>query len=192
VKKILLIMGHPDKESFGNALADAYESGARESGAEFQRLNLADLDFEVNLKRGYKEMQELEPDLKKAQKLIIWAEHLVFVYPIWWITMPALLKGFLDRTFLPGFAFKYKKDSPWWDKLLAGRTGRMITTMDAPVFYYWLANWNSGHRAMKKGTLEFCGIKPVKVTTFGQVKNSTPEKREKWLEKVRDLGRGGN
>lgn len=192
MKKILLIMGHPDKESFGSALADAYESGARESGAEFKRLNLADLEFEVNLKRGYREIQELEPDLVKAQELITWAEHLVFVYPIWWATMPALLKGFLDRTFLPGFAFKYRDDSPWWDKLLAGRTARMITTMDAPVFYFWLVNWNSGHRAMKKATLEFCGIKPVKVTTFGQVKNSTPEKREKWLEKVRNLGREGN
>jgi putative NADPH-quinone reductase len=189
MKKTLLILGHPDRESFGNALADAYESGARESGIEFKRLNLADLDFDPSLHRGYREIQELEPDLKRAQEMITWAEHLVFVYPIWWATMPALLKGFLDRTFLPGFAFKYKKDSPWWDKLLAGRTARVITTMDAPVFYYWIVNWNSGHRAMKKATLEFCGIKPVRMTSFGQVKNSTPEKRSKWLEKVRDLGR---
>ncbi len=191
MKKILLVMGHPDKTSFNNALADAYEKGAKESNAEFKRINLADLDFDINLHLGYKEIQELEPDLQKAQEFIKWAEHLVFVYPIWWATMPALLKGFLDRTFLPGFAFKYREDSPWWDKLLAGRTARMITTMDAPVFYFKLINWDSGHRAMKKATLEFCGIKPVKVTTFGQVKNSTEEKRQKWLKKVEKLGREG-
>jgi putative NADPH-quinone reductase len=189
MKKILLIMGHPNKDSLGNALADAYQAGTEETGAEFKRLNLEDLDFDMNLHLGYKEIQELEPDLKKAQELIIWAEHLVFVYPTWWATMPALLKGFIDRTFLPGFAFKYKKDSPWWDKLLAGRSARIITTMDAPYFYYWLVYGNAGHKAMKKATLEFCGVKPVKITTFGSVKNSTPEKRGKWLAKVKDLGR---
>ena len=191
MRKILLIMAHPDRQSFNNALADAYENGAKDSGAEIKRLDLAGLDFDLNLNRGYHEKQELEPDLQKAQELITWADHLVFVYPIWWGMMPALLKGFLDRTFLPGFAFKYRKDSPWWDQYFKGKTARIITTMDAPYIYFWLKYGCAGHKAMKKATLEFCGVKPVRITNFDRVKDSTGEKRRKWLEKVESLGKEG-
>ncbi len=187
-KKTLLILGHPDNTSFCGALADAYQEGAEESSVEFRRTDLADLSFDPILHKGYREIQALEPDLQKAQEDITWAEHLVFVYPIWWATMPALLKGFLDRVFLPGFAFKYRKDSPWWDRYLKGKSARVITTMDAPLMYFWLVNWNAGHRAMKKATLEFSGVKPVKITSFGQVKNSSAEKRQKWLQQAAKLG----
>jgi NAD(P)H dehydrogenase (quinone) len=189
-KKTLMILGHPNNESFCASLADAYCKGAENSRVEIRRINLADLNFDTNLHKGYKEIQTLEPDLEKAQQDILWAEHIVFVYPIWWATMPALLKGFLDRVFLPGFAFKYKKDSPWWDKLLKGKSARLITTMDAPLLYFWMVYFNAGHKAMKKATLEFCGIKPVNITSFSQVKFSTEEKRQKWLEKVEALGEG--
>ena len=187
-KKTLLISGYPDNVSFCGSLADAYQEGAEKAGVEIRRISLADINFDPILHKGYKEIQQLEPDLENAQRDILWAEHLVFVYPIWWATMPALLKGFLDRVFLPGFAFKYREDSPWWDRLLKGRSARVITTMDSPLIYYWLKNWNAGHRAMKTATLEFCGVKPVKVKTFSQVKNSTKEKREKWIEETRLLG----
>jgi putative NADPH-quinone reductase len=188
MKKVLIILGHPDHESFGASLANSYRQAALKVGAEVKELVLADLKFDPILNRGYKEMQELEPDLIDAQELIEWAEHLVFVYPTWWATMPALLKGFLDRTFLPGFAFKYRPNSPFWDKFLTGRTARIITTMDAPVWYHYLFNWNAGTRAMKKATLEFCGIKPVKVTSIGQVRFLKAEQRERWLKKVEKLG----
>lgn len=188
MKKILILMGHPNKDSFGNALADAYQSGAGKANAEIRRMNLADLNFDPLLHKGYKEIQTLEPDLQKVQENILWAEHLVFVYPIWWGNLPALVKGFVDRVFLPGFAFKYHKDSPWWDKLLKGKTARLITTSDAPNFYF---NWIIGkpaHKAMKKATLEFCGIKPVKITSFGSVRFADDARRKKWLEKVEKLG----
>jgi len=95
------------------------------------------------------------------------------VYPIWWGTYPALLKAFIDRVFLPGFAFKYKPDSMFWDKLLKGKTARLIVTMDAPKWYYALVYRSAGHIALKKATLEFCGVKPVTTSTFGSVKSSS-------------------
>lgn len=91
--------------------------------------------------------------------------------------------------FNPGFAFKYGENSPWWDRLLTGRSGRMIETMDAPVWFYLLAYGRPGHNAMKKATLEFCGIKPVRITSFGSVKRSNDRRRAGWLDKVRQLGR---
>jgi NAD(P)H dehydrogenase (quinone) len=181
-------MGHPNKDSFGNALADTYQLGAGKANAEIRRTNLADLDFDPILHKGYNEIQPLEPDLQKVQEDILWAEHLVFVYPIWWGNLPALVKGFVDRVFLPGFAFKYRENSPWWDQYLKGKSARLITTADAPNFYF---NWIVGkpaHKAMKKATLEFCGIKPVKITSFGSVRFADEAKRKNWLEKVERLG----
>lgn len=187
-KKILVILGHPDSESLCGALAESYAAGAREAGAEVREMRLGELQFDPILHKGYREIQELEPDLAEAQRAILWAEHIVWVYPTWWGTMPALMKGFLDRVFLPGFAFKYHPNSPWWDRLLKGRTGRMIVTMDAPTLYDTFAYWAGGRRTLKKAVLEFCGIKPVRTTTFGQVKFADEPKRKKWLAKVRDLG----
>lgn len=186
--KILLINGHPSRESFCHALARAYKDGALSAGAEVREINVGDLQFSPNLAHGYRKITGLEADLIRAQDSIKWAEHLVFVYPTWWGTMPALLKGFIDRTFLPGFAFKYRNDSIWWDRLLTGRSARMIVTMDAPVWFFRLVYGKPGHNAMKKMILEFCGIKPVKITSFGSIERSSDKQRAGWLNRVRGLG----
>ena len=186
--KILLINGHPSKDSFCYALSQAYMQGAKGAGAEVREINVGALKFSPNLAHGYRKITELEEDLLSAQDSIKWAEHLVFVYPTWWGTMPAMLKGFIDRTFLPGFAFKYRDNSPLWDRLLTGRSARMIVTMDAPVWFFRLVYGKPGHNAMKKMILEFCGIKPVKITSFGSVKQSSDKLRAGWLSRTRSLG----
>ena len=188
-KKTLIILGHPDMTSFNAALASSYKDGALAGGAEVREIFLGELAFDPILRNGYKKIQALEPDLIAAQESIKWADHLVWVYPIWWGTMPALLKGFLDRTFLPGFAFKYRENSPWWDKYLSGKTGRMIVTLDAPVFYDWLMYGAGGRRTMKNAVLKFCGVKPVGVTAFGSVKSSDAAKRRKWLAAAHEIGK---
>ena len=101
--KILLINGHPDKESFNWALASAYKKGALKSGAEIKEIRISELSFNVNLQFGYRKRTELEPDLLAAWEDIQWADHLVWVYPVWWGSVPAIMKGFIDRLFLPGF-----------------------------------------------------------------------------------------
>jgi NAD(P)H dehydrogenase (quinone) len=189
MKKILIINGHPDKESFCFALAESYKKGADSSGADCKLVHLIDLDFNPILTFGYRIISELEPDLVKMQQEILAADHLVLIYPNWWATFPALLKGFIDRVLLPDFAFRYREDSPLWDKLLVGRTARMIVTMDTPKWYYFLMNINAGHNAMRIGVLEFCGFKPVKITSFAPIKSSDGVKRRKWLAEVEELGK---
>jgi len=78
-----------------------------------QLVPLIDLKFIPILTYGYRKISELEPDLVQMQQDILWANHLVFVYPNWWATFPALLKGFIDRVFVSGFAFKYRENSPF-------------------------------------------------------------------------------
>jgi putative NADPH-quinone reductase len=189
MKKILIILGHPVKDTFSGLLFENYRNGALASGAEVKELILREMKFDLNFSEGYRGNQELEPDLQKAQELITWAEHIVLIYPNWWSTFPALLKGFIDRTFLPGFAFKYRKGSLLWDKLLTGRSARLIITMDTPPWYYWLVYRRPGHNAMKRGILEFCGIRPVRITTIGSLKVSSDSKRQQWLDKVLKLGK---
>jgi putative NADPH-quinone reductase len=187
--KILVINGHPNKESFNFGIMSAYLSGAKDSGAEVQEIIIADLNFDPNLKFGYQKRTELEPDLVDAWQKIKWADHIVWIHPVWWGGLPAQMKGFIDRLFLPGFAFQYKENSVWWDKLLKGKTAHIITTLDQPSWYYRFKYGRPSINQLKKATLEFCGIKPVKVTYIGIVKNSSPELRKKWLEKVKELGR---
>ena len=188
-KKILIINGHPNKNAFNYGIASAYKKGAVNSGAEVKEIIIADLDFNPNLKFGYQQRTELEPDLIEAWEKIKWAEHLVWVHPVWWGGLPAISKGFIDRLFLPGFAYQYRENSVWRDKLLKGKTAHIITTIDQPGWYYWLFYGRPSVNQLKKSTLEFCGVKPVKVTYFGIVKTATNELRKKWLDKVEDLGR---
>lgn len=182
--RTVIILGHPDKKSFCARLADSYENGAKEKGGDVERINLNEIKFNPILKKGYREVMALEEDLIEAQRLIKWANHIVFVFPVWWSATPALLKGFIDRVFLPGFAFKYRENSTQWDKLLQGKTARIIMTSDAPVIWLYVMYFHPALNMMKKAVLEFCGVSPVSVTSFGSIKNSSDKKLEGMLYKV--------
>lgn len=188
MKKIVIIIGHPNKESLNSAFAISYKKGAENSGAEVKEILIADLKFNPNLQFGYQKRTELEPDLIDAWGKIKWADHLVWIHPVWWGGLPAIMKGFIDRLFLPGFAFQYRENSILWDKLLKGKTAHIITTLDQPSWYYWLVYGRPSVNQLKKSTLEFCGINPVKVSYFGIIKNSKETTRQKWISKVEKLG----
>ena len=184
-KKVLVILGHPLRRSFCGVLKRSYIVGAEEAGAQIKELNLGELKFDPLLKNGYKKKQKFESDLKKSQEYIAWADHLVIIYPTWWGTMPALLKGFFDRVFEPNFAFKFRgKTSLLWDRLLKGKSAHIITTMDGPPWYYKLFLRQPGINIIKKGILNFCGVKPVNVSIYGSVKKSSKDQREDWIVDV--------
>lgn len=188
-KNILIINGHPNKESFCSEIAKQYETTATKNGAIVNFINLIDLNFDLILKFAYKKNFELEPDLVKAQELIKNSDHIVFTYPNWWGTYPALLKAFIEKVFLPDFAFSYQKNSPLPKKLLIGKSARIFVTMDTPKWYYKFVYSQPGHNSMKKSILNFCGINPVRFTTFTVVRKSNKKIRRQWLEKVEKLAK---
>ena len=183
-KRILVILGHPSSNSFCAAIAERYTQSALRAGHEVRQLSLGKIDFDPILREGYQQIQPLEADLRQAQADILWAEHLTLVYPIWWGGIPALLKGFFDRVFLPGFAFKYREGKAFPDKLLHGRSAHLLVTMDTPPWYYRWIYKMPGHNQMKITILEWCGIKPIKISSFGPLRGSSPEQREKWRQTV--------
>ena len=189
MKNILIINCHPNRDSFNFGLADAYKKGALSNGDALKEIVIADLQFSPNLQFGYQKRTELEPDLAAAWEKIQWADHLVWICPVWWGGLPAIAKGFIDRVFLPGRVFQYRENSPFWDRLLTGKTAHIITTLDQPSWYYWLVYGRPSVNQLKRSTLEFCGVKPVKVSYFGIVRKSNDETRKKWLAKAEQMGK---
>ena len=187
-KRILMILGTPKSASLCHALAEAYAQGARSEGHVVRQLKLGELSFDPVLRDGYDQGQILEPDLLEAQRQIHWAEHLVFIYPVWWGGLPALLKGFFDRVFLPGFAFKYRGQSQLWDKLLSGRTADLLVTLDTPPWYFRWIYGAPAHRQMTRTILGFSGIKTRRLAEFAPVRPSSEEQRQSWLRRAETLG----
>lgn len=189
-KRILVILGHPSHDSFCGALSERYVQAAKDAGHQVRELRLGTLDFDPILREGYRQVQPLEADLLQAQADITWAEHLTFVYPIWWGAIPALLKGFFDRVFLPGFAFKYRPGKAFPEQLLRGRSADLLVTMDTPPWYYRWVYRMPGLHQMRKTTLAFCGIQPRKTLTFGPILGSTERQRETWLKQAQAIAAG--
>lgn len=184
---VLILNGHPAKESFSKAMSQAYHAGALQAGHHAEIIHIGDLRFDPILREGYKEIQELEPDLLAFQDKIKWAEHFVVIYPTWWGGMSAILKGLFDRSFLPGFAFKYHEKDPFWDKLLAGKSAQIITSMDAPKLWYWLFYGSCGTRMLKRAILEFCGFSPVKVYLIGRMRYKKPPELRQELQVIQQM-----
>jgi len=189
-KKIFVLLGNPDKDTFSGAMADTYEKAARDAGHEVKRLNIGDLSFDPILQKGYKVIQKLEPDLLRVQELINWADHFVVVYPNWWCTMPALLKGMFDRMWLPGFAFNFDKKTKNLIKRLKGKTARVIVVAGThSPFMTWL-KFGDYTNEIARGILGFSGM-DVSVTTFGPCDKCSDTDKEKWLGQLRNLGKRG-
>lgn len=189
-KKIYILMGNPDKEgTLSSQIADTYEEAAKAAGHEVRRANIGDLQFDPILHKGYKVIQPLEPDLLKVQEDMKWADHFVLVYPVWWSSMPALLKGFIDRAWIPGFAFHFHKDGMGWDKMLHGRTARLIILSKSwPVMI--MALFGDYTNEISRAILGFSGFK-VKLTEVGMSEKLTEAQKAKWMKKIAALAKKG-
>lgn len=190
-KNILLILGHPSENSFCKALLDAYENAAGKAGAICKTIYISKLNFDVTLSDGNRteETMQLEEDLIASQQLIQWADHVVMAYPNWWGFMPALTKGFIDRVFLPGFAFKHHSGKIFQEKLLKGKSMRLLITMDTPKWWFYLIYRASQYQILKDIVFGYVGFDPIRFSTFGFMRKSTDKQRNNWLGKVEQLGR---
>jgi len=192
-KRIAIVQGHPDPAGgkLCHALADAYAEGAAAAGHQVERVDVAQLAFP--LLRSHADFYgggTVPPSLAPAQAAIGAADHLVIVYPLWLGAMPALLKGFFEQVFRPGFAFDPPGgDGKRWRKRLAGKSARIVVTMGMPALLY---RWYFGAHSLKsleRNILRFVGICPIRESLYGGVEAAGAAKRAQWIEEMRTLGR---
>ena len=190
-RRILLIQGHPDAGAshLGHALADAYAEAAITAGHEVRRVDVAQLEFPWLRSQADWQHGPVPVALAPVQQDVLWAQHLVFFFPLWLGDMPALLKAFLEQLARPGFAFKEASGNPFGVKGLAGRSARVVVTMGMPaVVYRWLYRAHSV-KSLERNILGFVGITPVSATLIGGVDGLGSAGVQRWLSKLRRLGR---
>lgn len=180
-------MGHPRKESLCAALAESYASGLRHNELDVEVIHLRDLEYDHLIDPRHSSTA-LEPDILTTQQKIREAGHVTFVYPTWWGSFPALLKSFLDRVFLSGFAFQFRPGKARPIQLLQGRTARILVTMDAPYFFFWLFQGAPGIRALRDSTLRFCGFRMLGTNIYDRIRVRSKEQIQLMIQKARAQG----
>lgn len=187
--RIAIIQGHPDPQGghLCNALAEAYAQGAKSGGHHVDLITVATLEFPLLRTQEDYEHGTPPESIAQSQQIISTADHLVFVYPLWAGSMPALLKGFIEQAFRPGFAIDTTTDKlP--KKLLKGKSARIIVTMGMPAFVYrWFFRAHS-LKSLERNILSMCGVGPIKASLFGMVDSVSKGERGKWLQNMTKLG----
>ena len=198
---ILVINGHPDKESYCQAIFQTIVESIDSNRHELEVINLNEEEFDPVLRYGYRQRMEDNPFILRSQELIQWADHLIFVYPIWWSSMPSLLKGWIDRVFTPGIAYSANNRGSFilnylrgkqFKKLLKGKTASIYATSMAPTWWYKIFSGpinipdSYGISVLKNAVLNHCGIKTKRVSILGELGRevNTSSTRQKFLQKV--------
>ncbi len=189
-KRVFVLNGHPAATSLSRALTEAYAQSARDAGHEVRLTHLHDLDFDIDFGlTGYSDHKALEQDLETFQTDLEWSQHVVLATPMWWGGLPAKLKGLIDRTFLPGWAFDTRITKMGLPQpMLGGRTARVIVTSDTPDFLFGLFYGKALLRQIKRQIFQFVGIKPLKVTHFSPTGKAKEKTVHMWIEQIRTIG----
>jgi len=186
MKNILIIVAHPKKESFSFAMADTYKNNRENRG---DRVEILDLYRDENQQPffNYEDANALEPtqSMKYYQEKITDADELVFVFPYWWGSFPAILKNFFDWNLSKDFAFKYVNSRP--KGLLEAKEVKILTTTGAPKLIYTLTGANRRLKNMlKEQIVEFCGMKLTGFHIFGSV-DTKKSNTNKILQEIQTL-----
>lgn len=192
IRRIALIQGHPDPldRHLLHAMADSYAEGAASNRHEVRRIDVAKLEFPLLRTQIDFESGVMPPSLVQPRDDMRWADHWVFLFPLWHGTMPALLKGFLEHVFRPGFAMEYKKQG-FPKRLLTGRSARIVVTMGMPVLLYRWYFGAYGVRGFERSMLSFAGIKPIRESFYG-LTFSDEKKRARWIKDMSSYGARGS
>ena len=188
--KVLIVFTHPNSNSFNHALLENISAGLKQSGHEVRVKDLYQEDFNPVLNSD--DLSKLHdgniPDrIKTEQEQLLWAEGLVFIYPLWWFTPPAMLKGWFDVTLSNGVAFEYSNTGV--KGLLKHKKALVLITAGAAEDYFKENNsLEISYRPITDGTLSFCGIEDVSHKIYYDVVNRSDEERSEILVKAEKLG----
>ncbi|NQX40084.1 NAD(P)H-dependent oxidoreductase [Pedobacter steynii] len=185
MKQVLIINGDPEKTAATSHLIQAYHKGAADAGAHVKEIAIIDLIFNSN-KQFNNRVPELEPDLKRALDMIMWANHVVLFCPVYLSSIPTRIKGFFDRLFMPDqvFVSKFQNIS----NNFSGKSARIISILDEETFEYWKQDKKVTYLSIKRNVFENCRFHPVHTSTIGQLYSLENDYSKKWLRKLESFG----
>lgn len=185
-----IVFNHPYEGSYCRAMLRATTRGLVRGGHQVDLIHLDEDGFNPVMTAAdllaFRAKAPVDPQVLAYQQRLERADHLVFIFPIWWELMPALTKGFIDKVISPGVAYDYTNGEntlmrPLW-KNLRGVT--ILTTMNTPGWLYWLVFSNAIKKALLWGTFFKMGYRNLKWLSFNGVKGASKAKRERWLEQI--------
>ncbi|MFD2616505.1 NAD(P)H-dependent oxidoreductase [Terrilactibacillus laevilacticus] len=182
---ILIVYAHPNKQSLSYATLQSVLRGLEESAHSHTIIDLYEDQFNpvliFNDKIKRRDMKN-DPETAEYREKVQQADHMIFIFPVWWSGAPAILKGFFDRVFASDFAYTYQGNIP--KGLLKNMTATIIYTQDAPKLFANTLGGKLEWKWIKRAVLGFCGVRKIKRLVFWGVRTSTKNKREQWLSKV--------
>ncbi|MCL9806203.1 NAD(P)H-dependent oxidoreductase [Flavobacterium amniphilum] len=189
---VLIVFNHPYEGSYCNSLLNAVQNGLRLAAHSIDLIHLDKEGFNPVMTaqdlKAFRDKKPVDNQVIGYQERLKNADHLIFIFPIWWELMPALMKGFVDKVIFPGLAYDYANSSNTRMRpLLENIKGvTVITTMNTPGFIYRWFFGNAIQRALIRGTFWKLGYKNRKWISYNRVKMVDHQKREKWLRKLEE------
>jgi putative NADPH-quinone reductase len=189
--KAAIVFNHPYEGSFCNAILKSVIDGFHRAQHEVDIIHLDKEGFNPVMTaadlKGFKDRKPVDPKVIEYKQRLDDADHLVFIFPIWWELMPALTKGFIDKVIFPGVAYDYTPSGygmfPLFKKV---KRVTVITTMNTPGFLYRIVFGNAIRKAIMTGTFWKMGYKNRKWINLSMVKTVSDRKRKKWLTNLED------
>lgn len=187
--RTVIVFNHPYEESYCNAILESVTKGLEKSTHEVDVINLDKDQFDPRMTsadlKAFVEHTAVDPQVIGYQERIRTADHLIFIFPIWWDIMPATTKGFIDRVLSPGLAYDHHPRGFGLVPLLKNlKSIILITTMNKPAIMYSLLIGNLIRKVMVKSVFKTMGYKNVNWISFTSVKRVSQEKRVKWLNEL--------
>ncbi|NOH61740.1 NAD(P)H-dependent oxidoreductase [Vibrio sp. RE88] len=195
--RVLVVFNHPYEGSYCNAILNSVTRSLNQSGHNVDLIHLDNEEFDPVIraqelkafalarKAPQEAQQLLSGQVMHYKERLEEAEHIVFIFPIWWELMPAMTKGFIDKLIFPSIAYNYKGESSSMYCTLSKLTGvTMITTMNTPSLIYRFLFGNAIKKAMLMGTFWKIGVKKRNWINFASVKSVSQEKRKSWLDDI--------
>lgn len=186
--KVVIIFNHPYDGSYCNAILNSALKGLQKANHQTDVIHLDKENFNPVMTaedlKAFVNRKAVDPKVISYIERLKQADHLVFIFPIWWELMPALTKGFIDKVIFPGAAYEYKGSHGMIPLFTNIKSVTMITTMNTPsVFYRWIFG-NAVKKALITGTFWKIGYKNRKWISFNKVKTVSMEKRQLWLKQI--------
>lgn len=169
--KHLIISAHPNPQSFNRALVEEVIKATRQAGGETVVRDLYTLDFNPVLSWSElnASMEGIVPaEIKFEQNLITEADLITFIYPLWWMGFPAILKGYLDRVLSYGFA--YQNENNVSVGLLGNKKIQQFITMGNSIEKYQQLGFDKALKScLVDGVFNFCGMTDIQHDIFGNI-----------------------